>query len=145
MLLYQISFFLHILSAMLISSSVVGFILVESLMEKNPNGDLHTLSLNFSKLARLGGIFALITGIYNWVEGGGLPGWLLIKVILFLWFVVSGVVVGMRYFSTRGEILSGGEVAAEELKTINRAIKNYSYLNLVVFILIVFLAVFKPF
>ncbi len=145
MLLHQISFFLHILSAMLISSSVIGFILVESLIERNPNSDLHTLSLNFSKLARLGGVIALITGIYNWVEEVGLPGWLLVKVILFVWFVISGVVVGARYFSTRGKILSGSEVASEELIKINRAIRNYSYVNLVVFILIVFLAVFKPF
>jgi uncharacterized membrane protein len=130
---------------MLISSSVVGFVLVESFMEKNRNNDLHTLSLNFSKLARLGGVFALLTGIYSWVEEGGLPGWLLVKAVLFVWFIVSGVIVGAKYFSTRGKILSGGEVASEELTRINRTIKNYSYINLVVFVLIVFLAVFKPF
>ncbi len=145
MLLHEISFFLHILSAMLISSSVFGFILVESLMGKSPSDTLHTLSLNFSKLAQLGGVVSIITGIYNWVEIGGLPGWLIVKIILFLWFVFSGIVVGARYFSARGKILSGGEVASEELARINKMIRNYSHINLVVFILIVFLAVFKPF
>ncbi len=145
MLLHEISLFIHILSAMLISTSVVGFILVESLMGKAPSNGLHILSLNFSKLAQLGGVVALITGIYNWAEIGGLPGWLIVKVILFLWFVISGAVVGARYFSARGKILSSGEVASEGLVRVNRMIRNYSYINLVVFVLVVFLAVFKPF
>lgn len=145
MIFHEISLFLHILSAMLISTSAFGFIVLESLMEKNPSDILHILSLNFSKLARLGGVVALITGIYNWIDMGNMPGWLIVKIILFLWFVISGAIVGARYFSARGKILSDGPTTSEELLKINKTIKNYSYVNLVIFVLIVFLAVFKPF
>jgi len=130
---------------MLIAVSAFGFPMVELLLRRKPSNDLHTLSLSFSKFARLGGIIALITGIYNWVDIGGAPGWLIVKIVLFLWFVFSGIFVGSRYISKRGEILSAQSSREEELSRVNKAIVNYSYINLLVFILIVFLAVFKPF
>ncbi|MFN3134911.1 MAG: hypothetical protein ACK44H_04990 [Candidatus Kryptonium sp.] len=144
-LFQKISLFFHILSGMLIAVSAFGFPIVESAMRKESSFSLHKLSLNFSNLARLGGILAIITGIYNWISIGGAPGWLIVKLILFLWFVVSGVFVGVKYVSKRESIIESKGTSSEELSTINKAIATYSYINLAVFIVVVFLAVFKPF
>ena len=144
-LLQKISFFLHILSGMLIAVSAFGFPIVESALRKGNNLGLHRLSLKFSELARNGGVLAIITGIYNWISIGGVPKWLIVKLILFLWFVVSGIFVGIKYVSKRENILETGKTSSEELSSINKVIKVYSYINLVVFVVIVFLAVFKPF
>jgi hypothetical protein len=86
--------FFHLLSAMLISVAVFGLPIVESAIKQSQIEialSLHRLSINFSRLARIGGILALLTGIYNWVHIGGFPGWLLVKLILFVWFVISGI------------------------------------------------------
>ncbi|CUS79342.1 Predicted integral membrane protein (DUF2269) [Candidatus Kryptonium thompsonii] len=141
----KISLFLHILSAMLIAVSAFGFPVVESSLRKENSFSLHKLSLNFSRLARVGGILAIITGIYNWISIGGAPGWLIVKLILFLWFVISGIFVGVKYISKRESILESKAIPSEELLKINKAIETYAYVNLAVFIVIVFLAVFKPF
>ena len=87
----------------------------------------------------------IITGIYNWISIGGAPRWLIVKLILFLWFVISGIFVGVIYISKRESILEAKAIPSEELLKINKAIETYAYVNLGVFIVIVFLAVFKPF
>ncbi len=145
---FKISFFLHILSAMLIAIAAFGLPVIEAGIRKNLGKEsiaLHGLSLTFSNFARFGGVLALLTGIYNWIKIGGFQGWLLVKVVLFLWFVVSGIIVGIRYFSKRGEMLNRENFDVGEVSKLNVAIKNYSYVNIVVFVLIVFLAVSKPF
>lgn len=144
-LLSKISFFLHILSAMLIAVSVFGFSMIESAFGREMTLSLHKLSLKFSNLARNGGLLALITGIYNWFAIGNIQGWLIVKVILFIWFVISGVFVGVKYISKREKLLSEGQTPADEMVKVNKIIKVYSRLNLIIFILIVFLAVFRPF
>ncbi len=146
--LMKFSFFIHLLSAMLISTSVFGVLLVESFLRKSQGNEaltLHKLSQSFSRFASFGGVFALLTGIYNWVSIGEVGRWLVVKIILFVWFVVSGVVAGRLYFSKRGEVLNKENFVADEVLKFNRAIWNYSVINAVVFVLIVFLAVFKPF
>jgi uncharacterized membrane protein len=140
--------FFHLLSAMLISVAVFGLPIVESAIKQSQREialSLHKLSINFSRLASIGGVLALLTGIYNWVYIGGFPGWLLVKLILFVWFVISGIFVGVKYVSKRGEILSSGDPAEGKLGKLNDAIRVYAYINLFVFLLIVFLAVFRIF
>lgn len=144
----KFSFFIHLLSAMLISASVFGVLVVESFLRKSQGIvtlALHKLSQSLSRFASFGGVLALLTGIYNWVSIGETGGWLIVKIILFIWFVVSGIVAGRLYFSKRGEVLSKENFSDDEIFKINRAIWNYSVVNAVVFVLIVFLAVFKPF
>ncbi len=140
--------FFHLLSAMLISVAVFGLPIVESAIKQSQRESalsLHRLSINFSRLASIGGVLALLTGIYNWAHIGGFPGWLLVKLILFVWFVISGIFVGVKYVSKRGEILSSGDPDEGELGKLNGAIRGYAYINLFVFLLIVFLAVFRIF
>ncbi|CUU01997.1 Predicted integral membrane protein (DUF2269) [Candidatus Thermokryptus mobilis] len=147
-LIENIFFFLHLLSAMLISVAVFGLPIVELAIKQSQREialSLHRLTIDFSRLARIGGFLALLTGIYNWVHIGGFPGWLLVKLILFVWFIISGIFVGVKYVSKRGEILSVGDPDEGKLGKLNDAIRRYAYINLLVFLLIVFLAVFKLF
>ncbi|MCS7229483.1 MAG: hypothetical protein NZ923_05545 [Candidatus Kryptonium sp.] len=103
------------------------------------------MSIKFSDFARNGGILSLITGIYNWILIGDVRWWLIAKIVLFLWFVVSGIFVGVKYIAKREELLLANQVSVEEVAKVSKAIAYYSYINLVVFLVIVFLAVFKPF
>ncbi len=144
----KISLFFHLLSAMLISASVFAVLVVESFLRRSQGNEsltLHKLSQSLSRFASFGGVLALLTGIYNWISIGETKGWLIVKIILFVWFVISGIAVGRLYFSKRGEVLSRGNFDVAEILKFNLAIRNYSIVNLVVFVLIVFLAVFKPF
>ncbi len=144
----DIFFFLHLLSAMLISVAVFGLPIVESAIKQSQREialSLHRLTIDFSRLARIGGVLALLTGIYNWVHIGSLPGWLLVKLILFVWFIISGIFVGTKYVSKRSEILNAGNSDEEAIKRLNDIIRKYGYVNLFVFVIIVALAVFKIF
>lgn len=142
-ILSKISYFIHIISAILIGVSALGFPIVESVFRNENSLILHKLSLKFSGFARNGGILSLITGIYNWILIGEVRWWLIVKVVLFLWFMVSGIFVGVKYISKREELLLANQIS--EVEKVSKGIAYYSYINLVVFVVIVFLAVFKPF
>lgn len=144
-LISKISYFIHIISAILIGVSAFGFPIVESFFRSENSLILHKLSIKFSDFARNGGILSLITGIYNWILIGDVRWWLIAKIVLFLWFVVSGIFVGVKYIAKREELLLANQVSVEEVAKVSKAIAYYSYINLVVFLVIVFLAVFKPF
>ena len=140
----KISIFIHILSVALIYVAVFGMPVVESLLRKESDSgkafSLHQISLKFSQLARIGGVLVLLSGIGNMVfTEVGLPLWLVLKLILFLLFVVLGVIFGRRYFSAREEALKSGA----DVEVLNSKIQRFVNLNILIFILIIFLAVFK--
>jgi hypothetical protein len=155
----SIAFVVHLLSVGIITTTLLAGFIIDRKIRKEPDVRLRLylsgLSRSIGLWSPVAAILLLITGIANihnrflgsstdWYS----EGWLVAKIVLYVVIVLNGMLYGPRLMRSRVGVfktMTGQTVPADAdatLRSLNRQIFSFYIIQMVLFLLILYISVF---